>query len=456
MRPRVAMIVAHGVAGAALLVAVPGCDTGTTTPYPSISYSYPTFVTLAPPTTPFDPLQAIPVNPAPPVSLALPPEPLIVVTTTTTVPPPLPPTCVDLLAAIQAFTGAAGFPSGEEYDAANGHSYVRCYGTVVTAGDATPGARNAAFEIWAYPKGTYPAGLTDAGSPFTDPAAFASDAAFDPGITVTTAPIVIAKETSNVRRAARFSCGSFECWMYLEEGTSYPPDPDSSVLDGHIAGIVASLGSTRTEPVPPSTPLPAQPRPTCDMLISPIETILAIFKVAPVGRTDDVFPDDAARSYVGCYGALYLIPPSVSDPTPSSRNVAFQIFVFDRGQQPAFLRLTPTPKPTPELGEGVTSDGGSLTVIRSEKVAADGGITLMHNSVYDFNFYRLGGGGEPYDLRTTDARRTIRFPCGGFDCYVALAETAYAPPDPDLTLIDAQLRIFISATKAYMATIPAV
>lgn len=454
-RRRVAVVVAHAVAGVLVVTALPSCDTGNTTVASPITFSIPSLVIPTPPSTAFDPGSAIPVNPAPPASLALPPDPLLFVTTTTAPPPPLPPTCEDLLAVTQMFTGPAGNTGGEEYDASNGHDYARCFGTVLPSGDAAAGGRSAIFEIWTYPAGTYPDGLATSGSPYTDPSAFSADAAFDAGVTVTEATLFSANSTSTARRAARFPCGSYECWLYLEEGTLYPPDVDTSTLDSHIAGIARALRGPAGDPTPAPTTLPDLPRPNCDLLTAPVDAILAIFKVAPLGRTDGQFPDDAAHSYVGCYGSLYINPPSSTDPTPSSRNVAYQLFVFTSGSEPDFLRLTPTEQPTPELGDGVTSDGGSLTVVRAEQVPAnDEGITLMHNSTYDFNFYRLGGGGEPYDLRTTDARRTVRFSCGRFECYLALAETAYAPPDPDVTLIDAQLKIFIAATRASLQTFP--
>ena len=38
-------------------------------------------------------------------------------------------------------------------------------------------------------------------------------------------------------------------------------------------------------------------------------------------------------------------------------------------------------------------------------------------------------------------------------CPLVIAERAYAPPDPNLSLLDAQLKVYIAGVQAYMATL---
>ncbi len=444
--------------------AVPSCVTDTTSTYtpPPFTFVGLTTTTESPVTSTTDLVWVIPVvspgSPSVPIIPAAPPE----TTTTSTIPvpvvapatpPPAPPTCAVLLDAVQSQVGVPAIPpGGEEFDDLAGHRYVRCYGNVSPTSGAPAGFRSALFEITAYPPGEIPATLTGSLTPFADDDSFGLD------VLVTEADFFVAHDISDAVRSARFPCGPFECWLYLEESTLFPADADTATLDAHIRNIAAALRASDPVVVPDAptttTTLPKPVKPTCDGLYTPIGSLLELFKLRARGQTLDQFPDNETHDYVGCFGWFYLLPPSGHFPNPSFRTVEFQIWAFEPGKEPAYIGLDPAAAATPVLGNGVTSDGGALTVLSSNKVPpGDDGITLKHNSVLGYNFYVLGGGGEPYDLRRTEARRTVRFPCGAFDCYMTLTEDAYAPPDPDLTLLDLQLKLYIAETQAYMASL---
>jgi hypothetical protein len=161
----------------------------------------------------------------------------------------VPPTCVELVAAVAAVTGARA-AGGEEFDATT-HRYVRCFGQ---SDIGSAGGRGTLFEIWAFPVGEVPAPLLDGTGTSLSIGSFTPNPAFGPAANSSPGNFTAAKNVSSASRGVVFPCGGFQCYLFLEEDT-LPADPDISVLDAGIVQIITLIttgdGQTSSTEAPP-------------------------------------------------------------------------------------------------------------------------------------------------------------------------------------------------------------
>ncbi|MEO6126167.1 MAG: hypothetical protein ABIR32_20910 [Ilumatobacteraceae bacterium] len=340
------------------------------------------------------------------------------------VPPPSPPPgCTVLLAAVSLVTGPMPFPAGEEgVDAAAGHDYTKCYGNVLAAIDAPFDTHSYSFEIWSFPAGAPPSMLTEGSSPYTDPASYTPvDDSRIPAGTWTAVDETNGKYSSSARRATFLPCAGGGCWLYLEDGAAYSGPVTAHLVDS-IVTITNALapGAAGTLHAGGASTLPN--RPTCADMRAPIDEILAAFNVSALRLPNDE-PDLDTTDYIGCEGSLEIHPPLA--PPASTRRISYTIFVVDPARAAILDALPPAGAPTPELGDSVTSDGGTFST---------------------------SGTNDPR-IDSSTATRAAKYSCGAFICWIRVYEWAYAPADPNITFLDAQLKQYIELSRTAVAAL---
>lgn len=284
--------------------------------------------------------------------------------------PPPPPACALVNDLVAAVTGnAISTSGGEDIDESVGHNYRKCYGSALPPTELSGNNRSALFEAWVFPSGQLPEQLAAGTSDVLTPSAFASNEALGMDVTSTSGSFVAAKSTSTALRAARFTCGGWKCWLYLEQGAYYPGDPDISVLDAAMSSVIDGMRTGTGLPTPKSAPTNVL-APECDQLEVPIQDIiLSNFQDTTFFlRNYESYDPAAGHPYVRCDGGVATkFPEDFPLPYNGIRLTSFQLFAspHDFG----LTTLDSFAKPTnlaPNFGDGVLAIRNPLTIIEDD------------------------------------------------------------------------------------------
>lgn len=345
-------------------------------------------------------------------------------------PPPPPVECAAVFGAVSDVVGnATSTTGGSDLPPAPADPVTRqCYGTILPPTDSLGNTHSAVFEFWTFPTGELPEPLASGNVEATTPAAFTGDPALGEGVAATAGTFVAANETSTATRAVRFDCGGRECWLYVELGAFYPPDPDRSTLDTFLAAIVDALRSGVPVPVAPSAPADLT-HPTCAQLEQPALDLAAQAQQTIVfsDRDEESYDVAGGHAYLRCSGALATRFPDGA-PVVFARLSQFDLFAWPDGFEVRGLEAYGIPD------TALPAFGADVTAIRSQpEVVATWPDTA------------------PPVPRQSRIDAVARFDCSAWECLVFVSQQADLPPDSTTALFDAQTKSYIGGVRQCFA-----